>query len=84
MAIVMAELEYGNLGFRPILVPSVKKRFKEKLAKMEKIEKIRFEILQSIGYSHGNHKKRKAAYPSARAPPPRKINSPCFCREMGL
>lgn len=78
MAIVMAELEYGNLGFRPILVPSVKKRFKEKLAKMEKIEKIRFEILQSIGYSHGNHKKRKAAYPSARAPPPRKINSPCF------
>ena len=40
--IVMAELEYGNLGFCPKLVSSVKKRFKEELAKMDKIEKIRF------------------------------------------
>ena len=44
MEIVMAELEYGNLGFCPKLVSSVKKRFKEELAKMDKIEKIRFEI----------------------------------------
>lgn len=40
----MAELEYGNLGFCPKLVSSVKMRFKEELAKMDKIEKIRFEI----------------------------------------
>ena len=44
MEIVMAKLEYGNLGFCPKLVSSVKKRFKEELAKMDKIEKIRFEI----------------------------------------
>ena len=44
MELVMAELEYGNLGFCPKLVSSVKKRFKEELAKMDKIEKIRFEI----------------------------------------
>lgn len=44
MEIVMAELEYGNLGSCPKLVSSVKMRFKEELAKMDKIEKIRFEI----------------------------------------
>ena len=44
LELVMAELEYGNLGFCPKLVSSVKKRFKEELAKMDKIEKIRFEI----------------------------------------
>lgn len=44
MEVVMAELEYGNLGFCPKLVSSVKMRFKEELAKMDKIEKIRFEI----------------------------------------
>ena len=42
--VVMAELEYGNLGFCPELVSSVKMRFNEELAKMDKIEKIRFEI----------------------------------------
>ena len=44
MEVVMAELEYVNLGFCPKLVSSIKMRFKEELAKMDKIEKIRFEI----------------------------------------
>lgn len=91
MEIVLAKLEYEDTGFSPTMIERVNSKKNSMKLKVNLINVmggwggggLMNKFFMRISLTLIIYKNRKAAYLSARAPVPTKIDSPCFCRALG-
>ena len=87
MEIVLAKLEYEDTGFSPTMIERVNSKKNRMKLKVNLINVMGGGLMNKffmrISLTLIIYKNRKAAYLSARAPVPTKIDSPCFCRALG-